>query len=81
MSIVTSRTNVPPRTILEDLRNRLSTLLSAAKAARARRRRYVTTFSELCALSDRELGDLGIPRAHIRRLAFEESHMEHANEK
>lgn len=81
MSIVTSRTNVPPRTILDDLRNRLGALLLAAKAARARRRRYVSTLSELCTLSDRELADLGIPRAHIRRLALEESYMEHADEK
>jgi uncharacterized protein YjiS (DUF1127 family) len=81
MSIVTSRTNVQPSTILEDLLNSLGALLSAAKAARARRRPYVATFSELWALSDRELSDLGIPRADIRRLALQESHMEHADEK
>ena len=81
MSIVTSHSNARPSAILEDLRNRFGGLLSASKAARARRRRYVATFSELWALSDRELSDLGIPRADIRRLALEESHMEHADEK
>jgi uncharacterized protein YjiS (DUF1127 family) len=81
MPIATSLSNARPRAILEDLQNRFGALLLAAKTARARRRRYVSTLSELCALSDRELADLGIPRAHIRRLAIEESYMEHADEK
>lgn len=81
MLIKTFRTNVQQRTILDDLRYRLGVLFLAAKAVRARRRRYVATFSELCVLSDRELGDLGIPRAHIRRLALEASNKENADEK
>ena len=81
MPIATSHSNARPRGILEDLQNRFGALLLAAKAARAGRRRYVSTYSELSALSDRELADLGIPRAHIRRLALEESYMEHADGK
>ena len=81
MPIATSHSNTRPRAILEDLQNRFSALLLATKTARARRRRYVSTYSELSALSDRDLADLGIPRAHIRRLALEESYMEHADEK
>ena len=81
MPIATSLSNARPRAILEDLQNRFGALLLAAKAARAGRRRYVSTYSELSALSDRELADLGIPRAHIRRLALEESYMEHADGK
>nr|WP_241525489.1 DUF1127 domain-containing protein [Pseudophaeobacter leonis] len=48
-------------------------MLSAVKAAKLRRDLYLSTLSELRGLSDRELADLGIPRAHIRRIALETS--------
>lgn len=45
--------------------------LDQLKKARAKRRDYRNTYHELSILSDRELGDLGIPRCHIKRLALE----------
>ena len=39
---------------------------------KARRAAYDRTFTELTALSDRELSDIGIARCDIRRLASEE---------
>lgn len=39
--------------------------------ARARRRAYNQTISELSSLTDRELHDLGIARSGIRSLAME----------
>ncbi|WP_083095895.1 DUF1127 domain-containing protein [Pseudophaeobacter leonis] len=59
--------------ILGSLRWRLAQMLSAVKAAKLRRDLYLSTLSELRGLSDRELADLGIPRAHIRRIALETS--------
>lgn len=41
------------------------------RQALAKRRVYRTTLSELAALTDRDLRDLGIPRSHIKRLALE----------
>lgn len=41
------------------------------RQALAKRRVYRATFSELAALTDRELRDLGIPRSNIKRLAME----------
>jgi uncharacterized protein YjiS (DUF1127 family) len=38
---------------------------------RARRKIYKQTRSELYSLNDRELADLGIPRASIKRIAME----------
>jgi uncharacterized protein YjiS (DUF1127 family) len=64
-------THVRPKIDLGSLRWRLAQMLSAVKAAKQRRDLYLSTLSELRALSDRELADLGIPRAHIRRIALE----------
>lgn len=52
------------RTIFHHLADQLG-------AAMARRRVYRRTVFELRSLSDRELRDLGIARADIRRLAIE----------
>lgn len=41
------------------------------KQALARRKVYHTTLSELSALTDRDLKDLGIPRSSIKRVAME----------
>lgn len=41
------------------------------RQALAKRKVYRATFSELAALTDRDLRDLGIPRSNIRRLAME----------
>ncbi|WP_390910355.1 DUF1127 domain-containing protein [Pseudosulfitobacter sp. SM2401] len=39
--------------------------------ALARRKVYRATYSELAALSDRDLNDLGIRRSNIKRMAME----------
>ena len=38
---------------------------------RARRKRFAATYAELASLSDRDLADLRIARAEIRRIARE----------
>lgn len=53
------------------LADRLPGFIAAAKAAMARRAVYAQTLRELNALSDRELADLGIPRAAIPTVARE----------
>ncbi|MEP5154093.1 DUF1127 domain-containing protein [Planktotalea sp.] len=45
--------------------------LEQMRVNRARRKVYKQTRSELISLNDRELADLGIPRASIRRIAME----------
>lgn len=52
------------RSIIHHKRNRIRQIL-------AKRKVYRATFSELAALTDRDLIDLGIPRSNIRRLAME----------
>ena len=63
---VTEGTFATLRSSLEQFRNSL-------RQASARRAVYRRTRDELIMLSDRELHDIGIPRAHIRRAALEES--------
>lgn len=41
------------------------------KKAQAKRRVYNETYAELAAMSDRSLGDLGISRSGIKRMALE----------
>lgn len=72
MPMTVSSGNFQLKGILDDLQSRFSRLLATFKAARQRRARYRATLSELTALSDRDLADLAIPRAHIRRRALEE---------
>lgn len=55
---------------------RFQHLGAALKLAQRRRAVYRRTFNELVGLTDRELADLGIPRAHIRRVASEAAGME-----
>lgn len=49
----------------------LTTLIVDLRARRARRSVYKTTYRELAMLSDRELGDLGLNRSTIRRVAYQ----------
>ncbi|SDX42884.1 DUF1127 domain-containing protein [Roseicitreum antarcticum] len=51
--------------------NRIAALATDLRGAYARRRVYQQTYSELSALTSRELNDLGIARSMIRRLAME----------
>jgi uncharacterized protein YjiS (DUF1127 family) len=50
---------------------RFGSLFAGVKAAMARRRIYDQTVRELCALSDRDLTDLGISRSTISSIATE----------
>ncbi|MFV2034928.1 MAG: DUF1127 domain-containing protein [Halocynthiibacter sp.] len=56
------------------LTTRFIALLSSAFAALARHRLYNRTFNELSALSNRELDDLGLSRAHLRSVAYGVAH-------
>lgn len=49
----------------------LSALVATAREALARRKVYRQTLRELKALSERELGDLGIHRSMLTRIALE----------
>ena len=53
------------------LRDRVTALVRVYSEGAARRRVYRQTVAELSVLSDRELTDLGIHRALIRRVAIE----------
>lgn len=55
---------------------RFQHLGAALKLAQRRRAIYRRTVNELVGLPDRDLADLGIPRAHIRRVAKEAASME-----
>ena len=59
---------------------RLKQIRSAAQQARKRRAVFRTTLNELSRLSDRELADINIPRAHLRRVAREAAQMEKSHE-
>lgn len=76
MTMTASSRNFQLKAILDDLYSGSRRQIVAAQAARRRRARYHATLSELRALSNRELADLGIPRADIRRRALEELEME-----
>jgi uncharacterized protein YjiS (DUF1127 family) len=53
------------------LRDRVAAMVRTFNEGAARRRIYRQTMTELCALSDRELADLGITAAMIKRIALE----------
>ncbi len=59
------------RTASHGLFDRISGLISALKLSAQRRRVYAQTLSELAALSDRDLLDLGLNRATISEVAHE----------
>lgn len=53
------------------LADRFTALMNTWAARRKQRRVMRQTFDELSALSNRELGDLGMTRSTIRRIAIE----------
>ncbi len=53
------------------LRDRLTAVARVYQEGAARRRVYRRTLAELTALSDRDLADLGLFRADLRRVALE----------
>ncbi|MGJ5619408.1 DUF1127 domain-containing protein [Sulfitobacter sp. MF3-043] len=73
MSMVASQNRMWSKTTPGSLKAYFADLITGAKVAKARRARYRETYSELSALSDRDLADIGIARSFIRRLAIEES--------
>lgn len=76
MSMAISSTSSWLTAAMENIHSRYEHLLSAASEWNERRVRYNTTYMELSALSDRDLADIGIPRADIRRRALQELSME-----
>ncbi|SFR06779.1 DUF1127 domain-containing protein [Poseidonocella sedimentorum] len=54
--------------------NFVSEPVAAVKAAFTRRAAYNRTYSELSALTDRDLNDLGISRSDIERIAREDAY-------
>ncbi len=80
MSMAISRTNIRLAAILNNLRSRYVSLRAAIAEEMARRARYRRSVIELTALSGRDLSDIGISRADIPRIAFEESQRDRANE-
>lgn len=61
-------------TLGDKVRESWSLMLADLKKSRARRRLYRQTYAELAGLSDRDLADIGIPRAHIRAVAREHAY-------
>lgn len=49
-------------------------VLETLREALARRRLYRRTLSEMTALSDRELAELGMPRSDLNRIASQAAH-------
>jgi uncharacterized protein YjiS (DUF1127 family) len=57
--------------VFNDLRAQYTNVRSSVKAATERRAKYHSVMFELSELTDRELNDIGISRADIRRIARE----------
>lgn len=51
-----------------------SRFLHAASQRRAARRLYESTLTELTALTDRDLADLGLHRSELKRVAWSAAH-------
>lgn len=51
------------------LSDRIRNLRSDMRMARSRRNRFVATYSELSAMSDYDLADIGVSRLQIRDIA------------
>jgi uncharacterized protein YjiS (DUF1127 family) len=71
MSIAGTRSPSGIAEALAGMRRHGLNLRAALRRAMRRRALYGRTLGELAALSDRELADIGIPRADIRRVALE----------
>ena len=52
-------------------RTRLSAMIATVRTGLARRKLYNRTLSELQALGDRDLADLGLDRSMLRSIAYE----------
>tara|TARA_R110002049_G_scaffold23781_6_gene84724 strand:+ start:115199 stop:115447 length:249 start_codon:yes stop_codon:yes gene_type:complete len=64
----------------DGMRKSAASLWATGKDRRARRAAFRRTSSELNALSDRELADIGICRAEIHRVAMDEYSKDQNNE-
>jgi len=58
---------------IAQMRRRLDETASTIKLARAKREKYLRTLNELQSLTDRDLADIGIPRARINQIAWDEA--------
>ena len=80
MPMVVSHTNSWLTSGLTELRTRYMSHRNAAANAKIKTARYQRSLTELNALSNRDLLDIGISRADIPQIAFEQSQKELANE-
>ncbi len=71
MASLTSRAGPP---LFHVLRAMIDRRVEDHVAARARFRAYMRTHAELSGLSDRELADIGIARADISSVAYEDAY-------
>lgn len=72
MMNITTQNRIPLiEAFFSTIATRHAQTMSALKKRAQRRAVYRQTLSELSGLSARELADIGIPRAHIRRVARE----------
>ena len=72
MMTITTQNRIPLiEALLSEIRGRYARVMSGMKIWRQRRAVYRQTVEELTGLTGRELADIGIPRAHIRRIARE----------
>ena len=71
MSMANTRSQRRPVTVLDGFPGLFARVRISIATAIARRRKYRQTLHELRGLSDRDLGDVGIPRADIARIARE----------
>jgi uncharacterized protein YjiS (DUF1127 family) len=80
MPMVVSHTNSWLTSGLTELHTRYTSRRNAAAEVKIKAAKYLRSLTELNALSNRDLLDIGISRADIPQIAFEQSQKELANE-
>lgn len=72
MQLIGSHRNIWLQVAFQSVQTRFQSLRAALKASMARRERFRSTYTELCALSNWDLADLGISRSQIHSIALQE---------
>ena len=80
MPMVVSHTNSWLTSGLTELHTRYTSRRNAAAEVKIKAAKYLRSLTELNALSNRDLLDIGISRADIPQIAFEQSQKELTNE-